>query len=294
MINLKHLGYFNSVVQYEGFSNAAEKLEISQSALSIQIKKLEISLGTTLIDRDFKKLKLTKQGQEVYVLTKVLFEKIATIETEILDVVNRNQNYVSIGASPIIGASFLANVSPKLIKKYKDVAVDVEINTHQVCISQLREGIHDYIVIDETEFHDSRYDVINIGERPHVLVGAKMPTNGVADIFSEKLFYRRNRPKSDKATQYIENKYDKKFSNKAIVDGSLNLLCEVVKEGQGYAILPSYAVERDVAEGKLVVVEEIDKVTDSILVIVNKKKRDMSIISSMISYLKVLSDIQKR
>jgi|GEM_PF-6301629 len=292
MINLKHLGYFNSVVQHDGFSNAAEKLEISQSALSIQIKKLEISLGTTLIDRDFKKLKLTKQGQEVFELTKVLFEKIATIETEILDVVNRNQNYVSIGASPIIGASFLANVSPKMIKKYKDVAIDIVSSKHQDCISQLREGIHDYIVIDETDFHDSRYDVINIGERPHVLVAAKMP-NSINDIFSEKLFYRRERPKSDKATQYLEQKYDRKFTNKAIVDGSLNLLCEVVKEGQGYAILPSYAVERDVAEGKLVIVEKIDKVTDSILVIVNKKKRDMSIISSMITYLKVLSDSQK-
>ncbi len=292
MINLKHLGYFNSVVQHEGFSNAAEKLEISQSALSIQIKKLEISLGTTLIDRDFKKLKLTKQGQEVFELTKVLFEKIATIETEILDVVNRNQNYVSIGASPIIGASFLANVSPKFIKKFKDVAVDVVISKHQDCISQLREGVHDFIVIDETEFHDSRYDVINIGERSHVLVAARMP-NSVSDVFSEKFFYRRERPKSEKATQYLEQKYDKKFTNKAIVDGSLNLLCEVVKEGQGFAILPSYAVERDVLEGKLVIVEEIRNVTDSILVVVNKKKRDMSIISAMISYLKVLCDSQR-
>ena len=48
--NLNLFKYFYYVVYYNGFSNASRNLNIVQSALSYNIKQLEIQLNTKLID----------------------------------------------------------------------------------------------------------------------------------------------------------------------------------------------------------------------------------------------------
>uniref|UniRef100_UPI0026279695 LysR family transcriptional regulator n=1 Tax=uncultured Campylobacter sp. TaxID=218934 RepID=UPI0026279695 len=54
----------------------AKKLYISQSAVSIQIKKLETKLDIQLIERNSKNFKLTFAGKELYRMSKDVFDKI--------------------------------------------------------------------------------------------------------------------------------------------------------------------------------------------------------------------------
>ena len=51
-INLNHLFYFYEVARRGSFTRASRDLLVAQSALSVQIKTLENSLGTPLFDRD--------------------------------------------------------------------------------------------------------------------------------------------------------------------------------------------------------------------------------------------------
>ena len=62
-LNYHHLYYFWLVCKEGGFSKAALKLRISQSAVSLQISKLEDHLGEKLMDRGPRGFKLTEAGQ---------------------------------------------------------------------------------------------------------------------------------------------------------------------------------------------------------------------------------------
>ncbi|MEM8651773.1 MAG: LysR family transcriptional regulator [Pseudomonadota bacterium] len=62
-LNYNHLRYFQEVALEGNLTRAANRLNISQSALSIQIKQLEARIGHNLFDRAGRNLKLTEAGK---------------------------------------------------------------------------------------------------------------------------------------------------------------------------------------------------------------------------------------
>ena len=63
---LRQIQYFHSVVENNSFSLAAEECNISQSAISQQIKALENELGFKLLERNNRKFTLTPAGEHFY------------------------------------------------------------------------------------------------------------------------------------------------------------------------------------------------------------------------------------
>ena len=64
-MELKHLRSFVAVVRYGSFTRAAEKLYLSQPAVSAHVQALEEELGRRLIIRTTKSLEVTPKGQTV-------------------------------------------------------------------------------------------------------------------------------------------------------------------------------------------------------------------------------------
>ena len=63
MMLLKQMKYFVSIVENNSFTEAAEKYFVSQSAISQQIKSLEMELGVELILRGNRSFTLTSAGE---------------------------------------------------------------------------------------------------------------------------------------------------------------------------------------------------------------------------------------
>ncbi|MGB0497607.1 MAG: LysR family transcriptional regulator [Rubricella sp.] len=62
-LNLRHLGYFRAVAHEGNLTRAAERMNLSQSALSVQLKALEASIGHDLFERRGRGLVLTEAGR---------------------------------------------------------------------------------------------------------------------------------------------------------------------------------------------------------------------------------------
>jgi LysR family transcriptional activator of nhaA len=62
-LNYNHLRYFRAIAHAGGLTRAAERLNLSQSALSVQLAKLEAQLGHTLFERRGRSLELTEAGR---------------------------------------------------------------------------------------------------------------------------------------------------------------------------------------------------------------------------------------
>ena len=64
-MDLRHLRYFIAVADAGGVSRAANRLNISQPAISRQIRDLETELGISLFDRRGGRLVLTAEGEDL-------------------------------------------------------------------------------------------------------------------------------------------------------------------------------------------------------------------------------------
>lgn len=62
-VELRHLRYFDAIAETQNFTRAAERLHVTQSTLSHQIRQLEEELGLVLFDRSHKKVELTEAGE---------------------------------------------------------------------------------------------------------------------------------------------------------------------------------------------------------------------------------------
>ena len=111
---------FHFVATYGSFSIAAERLKISQPAVSEQVKKLEQNYDTLLIRRKNKKITLTDEGKKILSLTKQLFE----VEQQIEDYISESGQELA-GSIRIIAdsASHVLNILAAFRKKYPKVKV---------------------------------------------------------------------------------------------------------------------------------------------------------------------------
>ncbi len=72
-LNYHHLRYFHAIAREGNLTRAAEQMHVSQSALSIQLRKLEESLGQKLFERDHKTLLLTEAGRVAFDYAETIF-----------------------------------------------------------------------------------------------------------------------------------------------------------------------------------------------------------------------------
>lgn len=63
-LTMKHLRYFDALARIGHFGRAAESCAISQPALSVQIRELEVLLGAPLVERGGRRIRLTGLGEE--------------------------------------------------------------------------------------------------------------------------------------------------------------------------------------------------------------------------------------
>src|SRR5271163_4148925 len=62
-VTLRQLAYFVAIVDEDSFTRAAERLHVSQSGLSRQFQALEVDLGTALVERMNRQIRLTPAGR---------------------------------------------------------------------------------------------------------------------------------------------------------------------------------------------------------------------------------------
>jgi DNA-binding transcriptional LysR family regulator len=130
------------VAELLSFSRAAERLFISQPALSRQIKKLENDLGVTLLDRQPNELKLTdtgvfflEQAKDILQQTQQMIKNIKTHA--------RTENTLHIGYIPTTLQSFLGNALHQFGKSYPKVAIRLQEMPPSKQVKALREGLID-------------------------------------------------------------------------------------------------------------------------------------------------------
>ena len=153
-MDVHHLKIFFEACKEKSFTKAAKNLFISQSAVSIQIKKLETKLGIQLIERNSKNFRLTFAGKELYRMSKDVFDKILRVEKEMEKISHYGKGKICIGATHNIGEPVLPRIMVEFKKNNPEIEFDLYIKNRESLVRHLKEGTVDIALMEEYFIED--------------------------------------------------------------------------------------------------------------------------------------------
>lgn len=145
--NLEYYKYFYYVATCGSISAAAEKLCISQPAVSQALKSLEASLGGRLFLRTPKGVKLTHEGNILFSYVKTAYENILQGEDAFRQLLDLDNGEIKIGASDMTLQFYLLPYLEIFHEKYPQIKITVTNAPTPETLSNLKEGKIDFGVI---------------------------------------------------------------------------------------------------------------------------------------------------
>ncbi len=144
---LRQLRAFCNAAQTGSISKAAERLDLSQPSISLQIQSLEKDLGTLLFERRGPKILLTPAGKLLLEMAQPLVEGMDKLP----DLFASRMGEIKSGTLDIAaGESTLLYLLPKIVKLYNDRFPQVSVRLHNVTgrdgLGKIREDEVDFAV----------------------------------------------------------------------------------------------------------------------------------------------------
>ncbi|ELY3835845.1 DNA-binding transcriptional regulator YafC [Cronobacter turicensis] len=116
---------FVAVVESRSFSRAAEQLNLANSAVSRAVKKLEMKLGVSLLNRTTRQLSLTEEGERYFRRVQQVLQEMASAETELMESRQTPRGLLRIdAATPVILHLLLPMIKP-FRERYPEVTLSL-------------------------------------------------------------------------------------------------------------------------------------------------------------------------
>jgi DNA-binding transcriptional LysR family regulator len=132
LMDTRQLAAFCAVVEKKSFSQAAERLGVTQPAVSLQIRALEKRLGTQLLDRSGRRVEPTESGLRLYRNA----QRMLSLEEQLLDEVSQDERIAGrfeLGASTGPGGSVVPLLLAELQRSHPELSVALTVSdTHRI------------------------------------------------------------------------------------------------------------------------------------------------------------------
>ncbi|WP_010289160.1 LysR family transcriptional regulator [Kurthia massiliensis] len=138
-----HFHYFKVLAEMEHMTRAAEKLAVSQPALSRAIMRIEEELGVTLFDRNGRSIRLNKFGELFLESTNRIVLEMETVKTRLSEMSGIETGEVTLGFLHTVGATYLSLFMKHFKETHPNVRVKLVQNNSQALKTLLSQGIID-------------------------------------------------------------------------------------------------------------------------------------------------------
>ena len=171
-LNYNHLRYFHAVAHAGSLTLAAAKLNLSQSALSVQLKSLEDALGHSLFDRGPRRMALTEAGKIALDYADTVFAAGDALQSTLAGRARLDQQVLRVGALPTLSRNFQAEFVAPLIGR-RDVELVMLSGTMRDLLAQLEAHELDVVLANQPPRGVVAPDIISrrIAQQPVGLVG---------------------------------------------------------------------------------------------------------------------------
>lgn len=168
-MNLRQLYYFRTIAEFEHYTQAAEKLYVSQSNLSHAIQELEEELNVKLFVRKGRNIRLTKYGELFLPYVQKTIETLESGISTLQDYINPNSGTVTLAGFPSL-AQFVPDIIVRYLSETNRVGVRFQFNqdSFYTVQEQLLSGKVDLAFA--TQVDDPGVEHFRLGTHPLVLL----------------------------------------------------------------------------------------------------------------------------
>ncbi|MCU9612556.1 LysR family transcriptional regulator [Caldibacillus lycopersici] len=139
-MELRQLRYFVEVADREHMTSAAEYLHVAQSAVSLQITKLEAELGVKLFERVGRSVKLTQIGKIFLFHTKKALDAIDYAKTKVDEFLDPEHGTIKIGYPSSLASYFLPTIISSFKQEHPNVAFHLRQGSYSFLINAVKNG----------------------------------------------------------------------------------------------------------------------------------------------------------
>ncbi len=275
-LNYHHLRYFRVIARELNLTRAAEKLNLSAPALSVQLKQLEESLGHPLFERGRRGLKLTEAGM----LALDYAHTIGRAGEELMDVMQNRQR----GGRQVLRVGAVATLSRNFQLEFLRPAVhraDVEVIIRSGALRDLLMALHSHEVDLVLSNQPARRDI----ERPwlsHLLAEQSVSLVGVPAWKKKKLRFPEGFRDVPVILPSMESNTRAAFDRLTAAAGArprimaevddMAMLRLLAREGEGLALVPPVVVRDEIESGVLVETHRIAQIRETFYAITPSRR----------------------
>ena len=143
-MDLHQLRSFYEIVREQSFTRAADKLFLTQPAISLQIKALENELDELLLERNRRQLRLTPAGEILFAHAKAVLARLEQAHDDIAALKQVLRGRLAIGTSDTNCTYVLPNVLAEFRARYPAVELDIR--------NRMSPEVSNLVLNDEVEF----------------------------------------------------------------------------------------------------------------------------------------------
>jgi LysR family transcriptional activator of nhaA len=254
-MNYNHLRYFWAVAHDGNLTRTAARLNLSQSALSVQIRKLEDRLGHALFERRGRQLHLTEAGRIALDYADTIFEAgkdlLGTLSQQ-----GRPRQVLRVGALATLSRNFQVEFLRPLLGQ-----PDIELVLRSGTLVELLQGLEtlglDVVLTNVVPPHDAMSSLITqpISDQPVSLVGTPERLSGQANLQALLAENPMILPTEDSP---VRAGFDRLCARLGVVPviaaevDDMALMRLLAREDIGLAVLPPIVVKNELSSGLLI------------------------------------------
>lgn len=149
--------YFIAIVKNNSFTKAAEECNISQSAISQQMKELESNLGVSLLERKGRSFTVTDAGKYFYTHSQDILEDVNQLVNNTVKIVKDDQINLKVGYLRSFGTTEFLRAVSEFNKQYPQVKINITSGNHEDLYRLLRSGQIDMNFADQRRALSNKY-----------------------------------------------------------------------------------------------------------------------------------------
>ena len=263
-MELRQLSTFIRVAQFKSFSKAAESLGYSQSAVTVQIRQLEEELHTRLFDRMGKRITLTDPGAQFLSRAYDVLNEVNKARLSVADA-GELHGRLHIGTIESLCFAKLPAVLRQFWQRHPQVVVHVTTGEPETLIEQMERGELDLIyILDEPRYNNNwrkmmeqREDVVFVASPALGEELGRVPALKLEQLM-DKPFYLTEREENYRRV------LDRFLASRGVVltpfleCSDTSFIIKMLETSRGISLLPWYAVEQSVQQGRLSLLDVTD------------------------------------
>lgn len=255
----RHIRHFLAAYDAGTFVGAAERLNLSQQAVSKSIQRLESQLGVRLFERDGRRIRPTSYAEMFLPHARTIAAEAERFRASLGDMLGGRRGFVRIGVGPSAAAQMVAAAAGHLAEERPGLRMQVLAGIYEDMIEDLVCGKLDlFVSVRQVERHTPLIREEKLCDISYVVVaGPSHPLAGPDAIALERLVAERW--VSGANLGIIEESIENSFAahglalpHPEIETTSVLFTLAMLARGQHLSILPEMLVADEIASGKLV------------------------------------------